>query len=116
MFRAPFEAYRTEQAPAFVEQLLSETALRRAGYFEPHQIRHWRQAVRTLPPGSGRRLAMDIGLSGVVATQLWHHTFLDGTLCELPAYQPPTATSPVALPAALTLGVAQAGGRTRAAL
>src|SRR5262249_27999555 len=26
MFRAPFEAYRTDQSPAFVEQLLSESA------------------------------------------------------------------------------------------
>jgi asparagine synthase (glutamine-hydrolysing) len=92
MFRAPFEAYRTDRAPAFVEQLLSETALQRTGYFHPQQVRHWRQAVRTLSPGSGRRLAMDIGLSGVVATQLWHHIFLDSTLCDLPGYLPAPGT------------------------
>jgi asparagine synthase (glutamine-hydrolysing) len=102
MFRAPFEAYRTDQAPAFVEQLLSEAALKRTGYFDPHEVWRWRQIVPTLSPWSGRRLAMKIGLSGVVGTQLWHHTFLDGTLCDLPAYERPTAT-PAPAPA-LTRG------------
>jgi hypothetical protein len=27
---------------------------------------------------------VEIGLAGVAATQLWHHTFLDGTLADLP--------------------------------
>jgi hypothetical protein len=25
-----------------------------------------------------------MGLVGVLATQLWHHKYLDGSLCELP--------------------------------
>jgi hypothetical protein len=63
MFRAPFEAYRTDQSPTFVEQLLSESALQRTGYFDPQRVRHWRHAMRTLSSGSGRRMAMEIGLS-----------------------------------------------------
>jgi hypothetical protein len=26
-----------------------------------------------------------MGLVGVVSTQLWHHTFIDGTLADLPS-------------------------------
>jgi hypothetical protein len=30
-----------------------------------------------------------MGLAAVVATQLWHHTFIEGTLADLPAWSPP---------------------------
>jgi hypothetical protein len=29
-----------------------------------------------------------MGLVGVVATQLWHHTFIDACLADLPAWTP----------------------------
>ena len=28
---------------------------------------------------------VEMGLVGVVATQLWHHTFIDGSLADLPS-------------------------------
>ena len=31
---------------------------------------------------------MDLSLTCVVATQLWHHTFLGGGLCDLPSWSP----------------------------
>jgi asparagine synthase (glutamine-hydrolysing) len=31
---------------------------------------------------------MDLSLTCVVATQLWHHTFLGGGLCDLPTWSP----------------------------
>ena len=31
---------------------------------------------------------MDLSLTCVVATQLWHHIYLGGGLCELPAWSP----------------------------
>ncbi len=31
---------------------------------------------------------MDLSLTCVIATQLWHHTFLGGGLCELPVWEP----------------------------
>jgi asparagine synthase (glutamine-hydrolysing) len=34
-------------------------------------------------------LILDMGLTGVISTQLWHHTFLGGGLADLPAWQPP---------------------------
>ena len=32
---------------------------------------------------------MDIGLTFVVSTQLWHHLFCGGGLCELPEWTAP---------------------------
>lgn len=32
---------------------------------------------------------IEMGLVGVVATQLWHHTYIDGTLTDLPAWSAP---------------------------
>ncbi len=31
---------------------------------------------------------MDLSLTCVIATQLWHHTYLGGGLCELPVWKP----------------------------
>jgi asparagine synthase (glutamine-hydrolysing) len=38
--------------------------------------------------GSLPRLSMEMGLAAVVATQLWHHTFIDGSLADLPMWTP----------------------------
>ncbi|MBV8142404.1 MAG: hypothetical protein JOZ60_10195 [Verrucomicrobia bacterium] len=35
--------------------------------------------------GSLPRLSVEMGLTAVVATQLWHHLFVGGGLAELPA-------------------------------
>ena len=84
MFRAPFDVFCERRVPAFVEQLLSEESLRRTGYFDVERVRYWRRAVRRLRPSGSRRFVVEIGLCGVAATQLWHHTFLDGTLADIP--------------------------------
>jgi asparagine synthase (glutamine-hydrolysing) len=40
-------------------------------------------------------------LSGVVATQLWHHLYLGGGLCDLPEHSPrPQVVRPFQPPAA----------------
>lgn len=89
MFRAPFDSFHARQAPAFVGQLLSEEALRKTGYFDPAAVRYWGTAYRQLRPGSKHRLAVEMGLVGVVATQLWHQTFIDSGLAEVPATSRP---------------------------
>jgi asparagine synthase (glutamine-hydrolysing) len=71
--------------PAFVEQLLSEESLRKTGYFDPVAVAHWRRAFRRLPAGGPRRTTIEMGLVGVFSTQLWHHTFIDGSLADLPS-------------------------------
>ena len=93
MFRAPFDSLYPEQGADFVNQLLSEESLRRTDYFEPSAVDHWRQAVRTMRQGSSQRLSVEMGLAAVLSTQLWHHTFIDATLADLPAYTP--AAQPV---------------------
>jgi hypothetical protein len=36
-------------------------------------------------PGSNQRVMVEMALVGVVATQLWHHTFIDASLADLPS-------------------------------
>jgi asparagine synthase (glutamine-hydrolysing) len=98
MFRAPFDSFFAAagtNVPPFVEQLLSEESLRRTGYFDVAAVRLWRERFRTLREGSSQRTSVEMGLVGVLATQLWHHKYLGGGLCELPGA---TSFAPVGLP------------------
>jgi asparagine synthase (glutamine-hydrolysing) len=88
MFRAPFDSFHDENVPAFVEQLLSEEALQKTGYFNPEAVRSWRQSFRQMRPASLQRISVEMGLVGVLATQLWHQTFIDSTLADVPPPQP----------------------------
>jgi asparagine synthase (glutamine-hydrolysing) len=85
IFRAPLDSFHVEPEPAFVAQLLSEESLRHTGYFDVAAVHHWRRAFRQMPKGSLPRLSVELGLTAVVATQLWHHLFIGGNLAELPA-------------------------------
>lgn len=99
MFRAPFANTFFERPPAFVDQLLSEESLRKTGYFDPQKVRLFRETYQQYRWGSGKRLTIEMGLTGVMATQLWHHTFLGGGLCSLPVWTPPTVHAEPALSA-----------------
>jgi asparagine synthase (glutamine-hydrolysing) len=85
IFRAPLDSFHIDPEPKFVSELLSEESLRRTGYFDATAVRHWRKAYRELRAGSLPRLSIEMGLAAVVATQLWHHTFIDGSLADLPS-------------------------------
>jgi asparagine synthase (glutamine-hydrolysing) len=87
MFRAPFDSFHGEEdtMPVFIEQLLSEESLRKTGYFDAAAVTYWRKAFREMGKRSGVRLAIEMGLVGVVATQMWYHTFVDGSLADLPS-------------------------------
>ena len=86
IFRAPLDSFHIEPEPTFVAQLLSEESLRRTGYFDVAAVHHWRRAFRRMPAGSLPRLSVEMGLTAVVATQLWHHLFIGGELAELPTW------------------------------
>jgi asparagine synthase (glutamine-hydrolysing) len=94
MFRAPLDSFHMEPAPAFVDQLLSEEALRKTGYFDPAAVMAWRQQFRSMRAGSKQRISVEMGLVGVISTQLWHQMFLDPSLAEVPRPKPsPAATA-----------------------
>jgi asparagine synthase (glutamine-hydrolysing) len=82
IFRAPLDSFHMEPEPPYVRDLVSEESLKRTGYFDVEQVRHWRKSFRELR--SVPRLSVELGLAAVVATQLWHHVYVNGNLCELP--------------------------------
>ena len=84
IFRAPLDSFHMDPEPPYVAQLLSEESLRRTGYFDVAAVHHWRRAFRKMRAGSMPRLSVEMGLAAVVATQLWHHLFIDGALSDLP--------------------------------
>jgi asparagine synthase (glutamine-hydrolysing) len=88
IFRAPLDSFHLEPEPKFMTELMSEESLKRTGYFDPLEVQHWRRAYKQYKPGSLPRLSVELGLAAVVATQLWHHRFIDSSLCELPAWTP----------------------------
>lgn len=85
IFRAPLDSFHMDPEPPFVSQLLSEDSLKRTGYFDIKEVTHWRKAFRELKRGGLPRLSVEMGLTSVVSTQLWHHMYIDPTLADIPA-------------------------------
>ncbi|MFM7149130.1 MAG: asparagine synthetase B family protein, partial [Gemmataceae bacterium] len=85
MFRAPFDSFHLDIVPPFVDQLLSQESLRRTGYFDVDSVLNWRKSFKGLRAGSLKRTSIEMGLVGVLSTQLWHHQFIDGSLADLPS-------------------------------
>jgi len=83
MFRAPTAETFLANPPAFVRDLISKESLARTGYFDAAAVE---QDCAAVARGEGDSLGTfgNLGLGGVVATQLWHHLYLGGGLCELP--------------------------------
>jgi asparagine synthase (glutamine-hydrolysing) len=86
IFRAPLDSFHMDPEPPYVTQLLSDESLRRTGYFDLKEVAHWRRNFRGLRAGSLPRLSVEMGLTAVVATQLWHHRFMGGGLADLPEW------------------------------
>lgn len=89
IFHAPFATSFFTEPPAYVDQLLSRESLERTGYFDADAVLSHRESYHRTRWGTGRRLTVETGLTAVMATQLWHHIYLGGGLCELPAWTPP---------------------------
>jgi len=88
IFRAPFKSLGFDSASTWVDQLFSVESLRKTGYFNPEAVQHWRAAFRRLRESSLQRMSVEMGLAGVLTTQLWHHTFVDGCLAEIRTLAP----------------------------
>ncbi|AGA29339.1 asparagine synthase (glutamine-hydrolyzing) [Singulisphaera acidiphila] len=91
MFRASLaKTFLGPDRPSWVDQLLSPESLRETGYFDPKVVARERSWQMMIPRITPRRLAFDVALTCVVTTQLWHHLFCGGGLCELPTWTPTT--------------------------
>jgi asparagine synthase (glutamine-hydrolysing) len=100
MFRAPLAESFFVNPPAYVRQLMSPEALRRTGYFDPQAVLRDYDAIAAGQGGSISTF-LKMGLTGVLSTQLWHHLYLGGGLCELPENAPrPPVERPSLPPAA----------------
>jgi asparagine synthase (glutamine-hydrolysing) len=90
MFRACMSGtFLGPRRPAWVDQLLSPESLRATAYFDADSVarqRAWQVAIARITPA---RFIFDVALTCVVSTQLWHHLFCGGGLCELSSYEPP---------------------------
>ena len=79
MFRAPMESFfesGARRAPAWVDQLLGEEALRKTGWFRTDAVQYWRNRIRTGTLRRPYRAMVQVGMVGVLSTQLWYHTFV----------------------------------------
>jgi len=95
MFRASLsQTFLGPNRPAWVDQLLSPESLRATGYFDPKAVARERYFQNLLPRITARRFVFDVGLTCVVSTQLWHHLFCGGGLCDLPVWSPNSEKKP----------------------
>jgi asparagine synthase (glutamine-hydrolysing) len=92
MFRAPLDSFFDKVVPPFVDELLSEESLKKTDYFDIKAVQTWRQAIQDRRVNLRQRSSIELGLVGVVATQLWHHLFIDHSLADLSI---PTPRKPV---------------------
>jgi asparagine synthase (glutamine-hydrolysing) len=92
MFRAPMDSWSAvDGAGGWIEQVLSPESLKKAGYFDAAAVAGARAKLPTMRRGIART-SLEMGLTAVTATQVWHHLYLGGDLCELPTRTPPGAT------------------------
>ena len=90
MFRASMAGtFLGSHRPSWVDQLLSPESLKATGYFDPVMVARQRAWQTRIPQITPARFVYDVALTCAVSTQLWHHIFCGGGLCELPTWQPP---------------------------
>ena len=90
MFRASMAStFLGTDRPNWVDQLLSRESLATTGYFDPEIIARQRAWQTRIPRITPARSVYDVALTCVVSTQLWHHIFCGGGLCDLPTLADP---------------------------
>jgi asparagine synthase (glutamine-hydrolysing) len=90
IFRAAYSGSFLHPMPAYVNQLLSPESLARTGLFDASRVEEFRRLMAGPHLRLGPHMLKEVGLVGVISTQLWHHLFLGGGLCELPTWEPPS--------------------------
>jgi len=94
MFRAHWsKSFLGPDRPLWVDQLLSQDAIEKTGYFNHAQVTRAREMQLNKSRYSFQRTVFDMSLNGVIATQLWHHLFMKEELADLPKWSPPEEVS-----------------------
>ena len=94
MFRSSLSGpFLGAHRPKWVDQLLSPESLRATGYFDPRAVARERWLQGVVPRITARRFVFDVALTCVVTTQLWHHLYCGGGLCDLPVWEAPLPES-----------------------
>lgn len=77
MFRAPLDSFGLGDAtpPGWVGDVMSRESLQSTGYFDADRVFAWRERLPSIKSPLTRK-AVELGLAGVTATQLWHHRFI----------------------------------------
>jgi len=97
MFRAPMDSWSAvDGAGGWIEQVLSPESLKKAGYFDAAAVAAAREKLPRMRRGLART-GLEMGLTAVTATQVWHHLYLGGGLCELPTRSPPVVSGGLAV-------------------
>lgn len=89
-FRSRTSPFFGPDRPFWVDQLLSDAAIRQAGLFDLQAIAACRNRQARARRWSRTFQSLDLTLTAVVTAQLWSHTFCGGGLADLPHWQPPT--------------------------
>src|SRR5262249_33503147 len=102
MFRAPTVATLCSNRERYFQQLFSRESLQRTPYFDADAVLKLLARMRDPGLADPFRLFHGVALWTVMGTQLWHHLYLGGGLCELPEWTPPATPvhSTAALPTA----------------
>ena len=88
MFRAPMDSWiEPGSSDPWIDQVLSPESLAKTGYFDADAVIQARQRLGKMRK-SLARTSTEMGLTAVVATQLWHHLYISGDLTELPSRVP----------------------------
>jgi asparagine synthase (glutamine-hydrolysing) len=94
MFRAPMDSFNTQSVSAkdaWIEQVLSKESIEKAGYFDFAAVTAGRQRLAKMRRGLGRT-GLEMGLTAVTATQLWHHLYISGDLAsDVSGFKPQVA-------------------------
>ncbi len=88
IFRARYSGSFLKPEPPFAAQLLSEESLKKTGYFDAKEVHRIRDRLRRYPSSLPPHMGWEVSFVGVLATQMWHHLFLGGGLCELDPWTP----------------------------
>jgi asparagine synthase (glutamine-hydrolysing) len=88
MFRAPMDSWIRKAVPGrshWVDEVLSPESLRKTEFFDPAAVTTGLELLAKMGRRALGRTGLEMGLTAVVATQLWHHLYMDSGLCSLPS-------------------------------